>query len=135
MRHIALTVTFLAVACSTGLALAGPEPQSLRVTPSLLQELRAAHPTEIGPLNGYRCVPVPRSARKACAWFHVYYARYGRKEYAAADFWNRVTGGTDATEKFERTIGGRWRDLGDGWPPNCGFPPPVVEAWRWEPCN
>ena len=135
MTRTTLTAALLVAASSTGLALAAAGPQNLRVSPALVRDLRAVHPIEIGPLLGYRCVPVPRSLKKACATFHIYYARYQGKEYAAADFWNRVTGGTDATEKFSRTVGGPWRDLGDGWPPSCGFPAPVVKAWGWEPCR
>ena len=134
MRRL-LTAVLVIGACWSASALAADGAQNLRIYTGLLTDLRAAHQGEIGPLLGYRCVPEPGSSKKYCGTFHIFYARYRGKEYAAADFWSKTTGGTDATEQFDRPVGGRWRDRGDGWPPNCGFPAAVVKVWGWEPCT
>ncbi len=134
MTRMTLIAGLFMATCWTGLALAAGGAQNLRIYPGLLQKLGAVHRGEIGPLLGYRCLPEPGSTKRYCGTFHIYYARYQGKEYAAADFWSRTTGGTDATEQFSRKVGGPWRDLGDGWPPNCGFPAPVVRVWGWDPC-
>ena len=135
MTRLALLITVVSAVCWPIPVVASSGAQNLVIYPGMLQELRAVHtPTareqkvEVGPLLGYSCHADPApSHHVTCETYHVYYARYRGKEYAAADFWNTYTGSTDSTEKFERAVGGRWRDIGDGWPPECGFPASVVK--------
>jgi hypothetical protein len=88
-----------------------------------------------GPLLGSHCQQLRGDSHRFCTTFHVYYARYAGREYAAATFWNDATGADVQSEQFRRSPGGRWRDTGDGFPAECGFPAAVVKAWAWRPCR
>ena len=124
----------LAMSC-VGVASAGEGAQNLVLYPGLAHDLHVAHGGGVGPLLGYRCFPQSGGKQRTCKTFHIYYARYRGNEYAAGVFWNKVTGFTDSVNQFKRTVGGRWRLLGDGWPPECGFPAPVVRVWAWRACR
>ena len=130
----------MALGCGSA-ARAGDGATNLRIYPGFAGDLQRAffrihdvHEWK-GPLSGYSCHSLIHDKHRFCGRYHVFYARYRGAEYAAATFWGRHTGATDQPEHFKRAVGGRWRDTGDGWPPQCAFPAPVVKVWGWPRCR
>ena len=96
-------------------------PVNLVVTPAVRRALRAAF---------IRAHPAVRPARiKGPLRGSVYYARYGRYEWALATFSLPLVGTTDQPEVFRRRVGGRWVDLGDTGGSLCAVPRAVVSLW------